>query len=167
DVDFSQNLINRQDEIDIALADYIKNEFDRLSTWFDDDNNEASPKGLTIERIIGNVKLINLRTRLNIFPKPSKIFGEILYSAKNRVSDWGGKLYFVYLPPWDPENVLSVVSDLGIPIINIQKEVFDIHPDPISLFPYEGSIHYNDEGYRLIAETIYNRLNSDGLLQND
>ena len=165
--DFSQNLINRQDEIDIALTDYIKNEFYRLSTFFADDNNKTINKGLIIERIIGNAKLINIRTRLNIFPKPSKIFGEILYSAKKRVSGWGGKLYFVYLPPWNPENVLSLVRDLGIPIINIQKEVFDVHHDPISLFPYQGSIHYNDEGYRLIAEAIYNRLNADEVLQDD
>ena len=165
--DFSQNLIDRQDEIDIALADFIKNEFYRLSTFFADDNNEIIKKGFTIERIIGNAKLINIRTRLNIFPQPSKIFGEILYSAKKEVSDWGGKLYFVYLPPWNPENVLSVVRNLGIPIINIQKEVFDVHRDPISLFPYEGSIHYNDEGYRLIAEAIYNRLNADEVLQDD
>ena len=165
--DFSQNLINRQDEIDIALANYIKKEFYKLSTFFADDNNEASPKGLAAKKIVGILKLINTRTRLNIFPQPSKIFGEILYSAKNKVSSWGGKLYFVYLPPWQPENVLNVVSDLDIPIINIQKEVFDVHHDPISLFPYQGSIHYNEEGYRLIAEAIYNRLNEDEALQDD
>ena len=57
---------------------YIKNEFYRLSTFFEDDNNETIHKGLRIERIIGNVKLINIRTRLNIFPQPSKRFEDIL-----------------------------------------------------------------------------------------
>ena len=50
-------------------------------------------------------------------------------------------------------------------IIDIQKEVFGTHPDPLSLFPFRSGVgHYNAEGYRLIAETIVKRLKADGII---
>ena len=58
--------------------------------------------------------------------------------------------------PTDHE-VIELMAD-------IQKEVFDIHPDPISLFPFKMNGHYTVEGYNLISKIIYKRIYDDGLL---
>ena len=62
------------------------------------------------------------------------------------------------------EEVLLTVTKLNIPIIDIHKEVFKFHPDPLSLFPLRSNGHYNPEGNRLIAEAISKRLKDDGLI---
>ena len=56
--------------------------------------------------------------------------------------------------------VLGTVTELGIPIIDIQREVLDLHPDPLSLFPFRIPGHYNAEGYRLVAEAIVKQLDA-------
>ena len=103
-----------------------------------------------------------------------KTFNDILQKTKKMISSWNGKLYFIYLPSFNlysenqedinREIILNTVKTLQIPIIDIQKEVFDIHPDPISLFPFKMNGHYTGEGYNLISKIIYKRINDDGLL---
>ena len=88
------------------------------------------------------------------------------------VSGWDGKMYLVYLPEFDRYStgnehpnrdfVMHTVTELGIPVIDIHKEVFDPHPDPLSLFPLRILSHYNAEGYKLVAEAIGKRLKADG-----
>jgi hypothetical protein len=101
-------------------------------------------------------------------------FTQTLEKVIRLVSNWNSKWYFVYLPggkyideehPWR-EFVLRTVTDLGVPIIDAQNEVFATHTDPLSLFPLRNSgNHYNAKGYRLIAEAIAKRLKADGVLQ--
>ena len=88
------------------------------------------------------------------------------------VSAWDGKIYLVYLPDFErystgkeyPKRdfVMQTATELDIPIIDIHREVFDPHPNPLSLFPFRMSGHYNAEGYRLTAEAIGKRLEADG-----
>ena len=54
----------------------------------------------------------------------------------------------------DGDEILSLIEKLNIPVINMKKEVFDKHPDKLSLFPFRASGHYTPEGYKLIAEKI-------------
>ena len=90
------------------------------------------------------------------------------------VSEWGGEMYFVYLRTFSLQSsdyaiddqryreiVLQTATELDIPIINIQNEVFKTHPDPLSLFPFRSNYHYNAEGYRLVAEAIRKQLDAD------
>ena len=86
-------------------------------------------------------------------------------------------MYFVYLPDIyrystgnenpNREFVLRTVTELGIPIIDIHREVFNIHPDPMSLFPFRLNSHYNAEGYKLVAEAIGKRLEADGIFPSN
>ena len=88
------------------------------------------------------------------------------------VSRWDGKLYFVYLSSFERyltgnehknrDFVMQTATELHIPIIDIHKEVFEPHLDPLSLFPFRVHGHYNAEGYRLVAEVIGKRLEADG-----
>ena len=67
--------------------------------------------------------------------------------------------------PWR-EFVLNTVTELGIPTLDIENEVFAPHDDPASLFPFRNlGYHYNAKGYRLIAEAIADRLKGDGVFQ--
>ena len=94
----------------------------------------------------------------------------ILNEANNLVKKNNAKLYFVYLNT-DPrfranyeksyKKILSIVKNLNIPIIDIYEEVISKHPDPDSLYPFRMFSHYNEEGYRLVAEAILNHFNYD------
>ena len=44
---------------------------------------------------------------------------------------------------------------MDIPFIDIHKEVFEKEQNPLKFFPFELAGHYNIEGYKKIAETIY------------
>ena len=122
------------------------------------------------------MKLINFRSQINLRARPNlAVFENILVKTKKLVSGWDGSLYFVYIPSinsginnkYHPFSnaVLSTVTELDIPIIDIQREVLDFHPDPLSLFPFRSGGHYNAEGYRLVAEAIVGRIETDGIIE--
>ena len=174
--DYSQNLIFRQDEIDNVLINYVQNELDKQEKHWDKENTGLADDAIKI------LKLYNLRMRINLIPKPkyeplptitpTHIFKDILQKSNKMVSDWGGKMYFVYLPSFyryslgnerpNRNFVMQTATELDIPIIDIQSELFDTHPDPLSLFPFRMRGHYTVEGYKLVAEAIRKRLETDG-----
>ena len=49
----------------------------------------------------------------------------------------------------------DIVIEMDIPFIDIHKEVFEKEQNPLKFFPFELAGHYNIEGYKKIAETIY------------
>ena len=172
---FSQNLISRQEEIDSVLINYVQRERVREMK----------------RKIVEIIKLSKLRNLIHLVPKPkptpTTIFKDILQQSKQMVSEWGGEMYFVYLPSFysqtppyffsetspvhanhyslseerNREIVMQTATELDIPIIDIHNEVFKTHPDPLSLFPFRVSGHYNAEGYRLVAEAIRKQLDAD------
>ena len=179
---FSQNLISRQEEIDSVLI-----------------NDVPIPKIERVKdmknKIVHTMKLSNIRRWIHLLPKPRPIprsqsapitiFKDILQQSKQMVSEWGGEMYFVYLPSvhsqippvdWNHffftearnrEIVMQTLTELDIPIIDIQNEVFKTHPDPLSLFPFRTTdSHYNAEGYRLVAEAIVKQLGRHELTLN-
>ena len=81
------------------------------------------------------------------------------------------KLYFIYLPLHSRyvsannndnfmkyKEVIEIIGSLNITIIDLNKELFDKHNDPLSLFPFSMDGHYNIKGYQLVAETIFNKI---------
>jgi hypothetical protein len=102
-----------------------------------------------------------------------RLLRDVLSKAKVRIEAWGGRLYLVYLPCWQryakhPEivvkarrEVLALVSGLGITIID-GHSAFQSHDDPLSLFPFRGRGHYNQEGHRVVAEKVLKTLSSGG-----
>ena len=123
------------------------------------------------------------RPRPRIPSAPITIFKDILQQSKQMVSEWGGEMYFICLPSFylqtplvqgnhvqgsvynseerNRKIVMQTATELDIPIIDIQNEVFKTHPDPLSLFPFRSISHYNAEGYRLVAEAIRKQLDAD------
>ena len=178
--DYSQNLISRQEEIDGVLINYVQVEWEKKKNKekerVENNTNWTTNINEVIynNRIIKILKLYNLRIKINLTPKPIPIpiFRDVLQKSKQMVSNWNGKIYFVYLPAFaryltgneDPNRdfVMQTATELDIPVIDIHKEVFDPHPDPLSLFPFRMNGHYTAEGYKLVAEAIEKRLEEDG-----
>ena len=115
---------------------------------------------------------------------PSSDFIENIKKIDQLVSSWGGKLYGMYWPPLarykdiynsidnksptfpNPltpvENYGNLEKILNIGIINMRKEIFDVHSNPSSLYNGDPP-HLNEEAQRLMAEAIVKRLKADGL----
>ena len=176
DIDFSQNLIMRQEEIDSSLVNYVNHE------WEKEKMNHIIIKNSEKISLIKILKLYKIRLMIGFTPEPkisvnsyewkqneiseeSKfIFKKILNNANQMVSGWNGKLYFVYLPTYETfltknknihyDFVIKTANELNIPIIDIKQKVFDIHSDPLSFFPFRLFGHYNADGYKIIGETI-------------
>ena len=115
-----------------------------------------------------------------------KIFGllitlEILKISKELISEWDGKFYFAHLPSLERyvlnntsialKQIPQITDDLKINTIDMHG-IFSKHPNPLSLFPfreehrslssdYLSALHYNAEGYHLVAESIKLRLEKD------
>lgn len=178
--DYSQNLISRQEEIDAMLINYVQVEWAKKKNK--EKENEMIINKIINSRIIKILRLNELRRMINLKPThtptptptpiPTTIFRDILQKSRQMVSNWNGKMYFVYLPAFvrystgneDPNRnfVMRTATELDIPIIDIHKEVFDPHPNPLSLFPFRVDGHYNAVGYKLVAEAIEKRLKEDG-----
>jgi len=164
--DFSQNLINRQNEVDLKLRELIlKEKSSKLK--------EKSNKSQRIRSILDITRILRLtgvRNALNFDSKKvvlEPLFLTILSKAKTRVEAWGGALYFVYLPEYSryskdvihnnyrkKSKVLDAVTELNIPVIDIHNKVFYKHSDYTSLFPLGLVGHYNAEGYKEVAKAI-------------
>jgi hypothetical protein len=164
--DFSQNLINRQKEIDSILLKYTKTQKILYKT-----------KWMRLHEIRKLIKFDGKRLASDLYVDP--LFAKIITEAKDRTEEWGGKLYFVYLPDFFRYNetvddhdlhkdlhkikseIIEMVRGLNIPVIDIYQEVFTDHPDPLALFPLRIRGHYNAEGYSEVAKAIVARIKDE------
>ena len=175
DLNFTQNLKFKQNEINSLLSNIIK-ETER--------EREREIERNTFKfKLIKFIKIFN--TRNSILPKPTpesmpvpgpvsvpvsipvpaQEFKQILQLTKELINKNNSKLYFVYLPvysrysrTYDNTNynlVKNILNELNIPFIDIHREVFENEQNPLKLFPFEQPGHYNIDGYEKVAETIY------------
>ena len=150
-LNFTQNLKFKQNEIDSFLSNQIK---ENTRITFD-------------SKLMKFIKFYNIRVSILQTPvsAPAPEFKIILQLTKEITNKNNSKLYFVYLPEWsrykktyDNTNynlVKEIVNELKIPFIDIHEEVFKKEQNPLKLFPFEFFGHYNVEGYKKVAETIY------------
>ncbi len=155
--EFNQDLKNRQNELNILLKKKIINE-------------EKNAKKVKIigYKIKNFLKLYNFRR--NFFSTEIKVvpfeFKKIL-NLTNKISDQNGaELYFVYLPAYNYPfyekedkrylQIKNTVESLGIPFLDMNKEVFSKEKNPFELFPFKLKGHYNIAGYNKVAEAIFN-----------
>lgn len=184
DINFTQDLINRQKEIDHidsnVLLQKLKNYQKQKNVLFRFE--EFNFKNVLLLKSIRHrlswmfgIDLLNL----NLISSKEDEFGylnefsDVLVQANNLVTNNNSKFYFVYLPTYPGtydsinntkklksyKKVINLVEELDIPIIDIYKDLFSGHSDPKSLFPFRIYGHYNEEGYRLVAETILDKIN--------
>jgi hypothetical protein len=169
---FDQGLITRQAEIDRALTQFVEA------------RKELAEDGKIRARltdVIAFIKLSTVRRKLGLIhgtsrsvpsfrpdELPSGLFREILQNARALVKSWSGTLYFVYLPAWyryaspdsvddNREAVLALARGLGLAVIDIH-ETFEAHGDPLRFFPFRQVGHYNEDGNRVVADTVLRRI---------
>ena len=51
--------------------------------------------------------------------------------------------------------IKKIVTELNIPFIDVDKEVFNKEKNPLLLFPFGLGGHYNVEGYKKVTQIIY------------
>jgi hypothetical protein len=192
--DYTQDLLNRQPEIDHVVTQLTKSELKRslLSRWLEEAAHEIQDPARVRRVLQTAATFAHVRRALGLLnfqrysqkppPRPiddytedlETLFPEVMLQAKAAVSMWGGKLYFVYLPEWSPnwqiergdkEKVMSAVKRLHIPIIDLHR-AFLAHEDPASLFPFRIAGHYNEVGHRLIASEVLRHLEQDKAVDN-
>jgi hypothetical protein len=173
--EFSQGLIDRQTGIDSALEEHVEQ---RMTTPASPPVvGERAPVGLPAFLRLGNV-----RERLRLVhgaavtpvvdhrvvsPETMQLLADILSEAKETVSAWGGEIYLVYLPERERyavsevarldeairTGVLEIGRTVGIPVVDMHS-AFQSDGDPLALFPFRRRGHYNEEGHRLVGETV-------------
>ncbi len=175
DPNYSARLLERQDSLDRSLEEFVIQQLagargasrDQGPSW-----SQTAESYLLLRQVRRKGSEV-LRTRgfLSGFPGEDHLplFNDVLQSAKTRMEAVGGRLYFVYLPSYlryagsgfrDAEynSVKAMVEHLGVPFIDVRQS-FDRHGDPLNLFPFRREGHYNEEGYRIVADTILAALN--------
>ena len=193
DDNYSQDLISRQEEIDEVLMNYVRKVWKGEEERAKAENKKR--ERLSSNHVIKILKLYNLRTINNLIPTPTHpkslpwdhesilpIFKDILQKSNQMISEWNGKMYFVYMPAYgrystdyalrkgagivikNRDFVMQTANELNIPIIDVHEKVFNPHPDPLSLFPLRLNGHYTAEGYKLLVDVIKKQLEEDGYL---
>ena len=184
EVGFRQGLPDRQDELDQALAHKIDKALDSSPS------NEKKPQEgwewvkyrivlESLRRYIGTpTALRGLEARNSPKKEPEghvldrrlDSLVKILVEAERVVSEWEGKIVFVYLPQYEryignisdlprPE-VLHRVKRIGLPIIDMHENFSNADIPLVNLFPFGMNGHYTSEGYKMVARFIYQELGS-------
>lgn len=169
DLNFTQNLKFRQNDINLLLSNLIE-EIQREREREIEKERERE-REIELERntfkfkLINFIKIFNTRYLISSATTPKPELKQILQLTKELINKNNSKLYFVYLPEYNRYKttyrntnynfVKEIVNELKIPFIDIHKEVFEKEQDPLKLYPFELPGHYNVDGYKKIAETIY------------
>ena len=171
DLNFTQNLKFKQNDIDSLLSNPFKERAKELEKEKEKERERErereKERKIFVFKLIQFIKIYNIRVSFLPTPKPElePEFIKILQLTKELVNKNNSKLYFIYLPEFSRyarsyknENynlVKNIVTELKIPFIDIHKEVFEKEQNPLKLFPFELNGHYNVDGYKKVAETIY------------
>jgi len=160
-INFTQKLTSKQNEIDNVAKKIIQNEL------FKKDKKKLKYKFLKFLRL-NNTKKIILKgssEKESLEPVIFTEFKTILKLSKELAIKNNSKIYFIYLPTYpryvstyDNTNynlVKNIVKELSIPFIDIDKEVFKKEQNPLKFFPFEMFGHYNEDGYKKVSEIIY------------
>ena len=182
DLTFTQNLKNRQNEINDLLIKkidelikykYLRHKFKLIEFIKIFNTRNLISKILSpVEKYTTEAETVQLWESKPVSQLLSE-FKKILKFTKELTDKNNSKLYFIRIPAYttfnkkyefihpnhEPEeikeSVNEILNELGIPLIDIRKEVFKKEKNPLKLFPFELNGHYTVEGYKKIAETIY------------
>ena len=104
-------------------------------------------------------------------------FKKILKLMRDLANEKNVNFYFLYWPSYysDPSSykyeekiinlndqyyydILSVVTELKIPIIDLKDSLYSSEKDPLSLIPFRLLGHFNEKGYKLLSEIIFHKI---------
>lgn len=170
--EFSQNLKDRQNEID-QLANEL------MIRVLDKKKGETELFNSLSYKFVNFIKLYKTRQMVSAFfsNKPSSTaeyeFTDAKVLAMEKILKKAvqisilndAEFYFVYLPAYERyvnkidnynyNKIRDIVDKLNIDFIDINKEVFSKTFDPLNFFPFKMNGHYNELGYLETAKIIY------------
>ena len=163
---FTQNLMNHQEEID-----HFKNEtFNNLIS----DRNTLLHKirflrlyelRTFIRRFLGSLYYKKQKTKRVVYVNPLLI--NVLSEAKNLTESWGGNFFFVYIPEYSrykskvrnhetfnkKAEIINLLENKNIVVIDLHKEVF-IKKSNHKIMYICHTCHLTSYAYKKIAEFI-------------
>lgn len=162
DKNFNQNLRKKQKTIDDFAINRINRERNREKKRIKQKKNFAF-------KIIKFVKFYNLRfllSNLKFQKEPQDEFIKIMMLTKNLADENNSQLYFVYLPGskrYESKSlnknyllIKNIIEELNIKFIDVHNDVFLKENNPLKLFSLGASDHYNEEGYKKVADLLFN-----------
>ena len=176
EINFSQNLKSKQDEINKINKLEIKNQL----TYFESRNIKSFKydflRFIRLDKTKNFLlKFINPPINPNTIIKNEtfKKFEDILKISKNYVNLEGAELYFIYIPDYssliniksknkfNKKKVLQILNRLEIKYIDLHKEIINQNINPKQLFPFGLPGHFNEKGYKVLSKVIYNKLKNE------
>lgn len=166
---YTQNLINNVKFTDQNLKLLLKKRYLEKNL----DQQKIDKKNVFFKNLISILKLHQIRSyfRLKkIENKNLKDFSKIIKEIHSFLAENDTNYIFVYLPDYQRykgnydddykkyNQIVKIVKENNIKFIDIKKNIFDVHSDPLSLFPFKLSGHYNETGYKIVADYIYKEL---------
>ena len=168
--DFSQDLRTKQPEVDALLREFSNN-------WEADARVKDEQSGS--RRFRAFLTLYRVRTLLGwTSPQPDyessiDIFCQVIERAEEAVSAWDGRMLFVYLPSWYRyipggdagglrmrADIQECVERSGIPFVDFDR-VISTSDDPLGFFSLGVNPHYNEIGYRRLADMVLSNLRDE------
>ena len=185
--DFSQNLISRNDEVNLFFNDYENIAYKFIEERQVKDYNKFDAMEKEIKKSTENKKIeivkdfFELQKVKKLFLTESffnqnknsidkELFTRVLKKMKLETAGWNGKFVVVYLPDWNRFNqkysfvkffhkkkIESIIKSLNISYIDIVQE-FEKEEEPINFYPFGIRGHFTTEGYQLIAKSIFENI---------
>lgn len=177
---YRQGLSALQPAIDEALEDYVADEMQQIGMGGNGLSIDRAGAGKIGSVTRSVVFLRSLRGRLGmtlgsrsaedhrvVSDETMDLLRKIFAETKAAAATWGGELYLVYLPERqryshrrtaalseaNRKRMLRLAEDLGVSVIDIHSAI-QSHDDPLSLYPFRRRGHFNEDGYRLVAESV-------------
>ena len=172
DLNFSQELKLKQDQLDELNKIHIKEQLDYHN------EREIRKEKYKLLRFIRLDKTKNVLKKI-FKPDEEQIlndnvyinFKNVLNLSQELVKKNGSKFYFIYLPSFhrlhgqitneqnnQKNKVISVIEELGIEYIDIEREILINNEDYLDLFPFGMYGHYSVNGYKIVSNIIYNNI---------
>jgi len=163
---FTQGLKNKQALINEDIKNIFQQEKIRVLDQLED-NKKIKYKLLKFIRLDKTKKVLFrpiLSNQVN-----NEVFDDfeiVMRLAKDFSLKNNSDFYFIYLPEYprysnknysdqNYQKILKIIKKLDIQIIDVKKQVFDKMDNPLKLFPFGKDGHYNELGYRLIANEVF------------
>ncbi len=163
---FSQNLVDRQPEID---ALWLDPQWEAQARAF---RSDAARQAAWQRKLEDNLPLVRaaLGDDIGSLDAPAdllRIFERVMAIAKRRVEAWGGRIVFVMIPNVDDYRgrvppfrrpVLDAVRRLGLTVVDVDTAL-RAHGDPLAFYPIRTEWgHFNLQGYTLMTRRIIDAL---------
>jgi len=168
EAEHSQDLVSRQDEIDVLLRSNIEHKRKAQEAREREELESRPTTGpVSFQAVSRFLKLTKARTAI-MPPRPRFKVGKEVEEVVTRAAQFAeannSELIFVFLPEYwrykfgyqrgNYAGLRDLVDQLGATFVDIPEEVFEKQDNPLSLFPFGEAGHYTEAGYWQVAEAI-------------